>query len=354
MNPSTAPRDGSKKSKRTVAALLVSAAGSIFIMWLLMRGLSWQRLLGSVLSAAPLGLVFYALIACAGLGLRAQRFRLLLPDPQPASGPVFLATVIQNALGDLFPARLASLGSYVWFMNRRLAVTAEAAASTFIVSFALDLVSLGPLLLIAVAVRFGAAVPVRGAQFSLEGIAVFAAVFFVVSAVAAWWLGPLTRAFARLPRALARGRENSLWIRVAAFLDQIGTSMETVRRGGKLLRLLAISLTIRLAKYAALFALTESLLAGTAYGGQHPSPWDLVIGVSATELIASLPIPAIGQFGVWEGGMVGALFMMGFPREQSTLLAFGVHGITTAYEYLLALLALAGLLVLFKKRGEKT
>ena len=345
--------NGIKKTKRTVVAFLVPTVVSIFIVWLLMRGLSWQRLLGSILSAAPLGLAIYAIIACGGLWLRAQRFRLLLPDPQPASGPIFLATVIQNALGDLVPARLASLGSYVWLMNRRLAVTAEAAASTFIVSFALDLVSLGPLLLIAVAVRFGAAAPVEGAHFSLGWIAIFAAVFFVVSAAAAWWLGPLTRAFARLPRALARGREGSIWTRVAAFLDQIGTSMETVRRGGKLLRLLAISLTIRLAKYAALFALTESLLARTANGGPHPSPWDLVIGVSATELIASLPIPAIGQFGVWEGGMVGVLFMMGFPREQATLLAFGVHGITTAYEYLLALLALASLLVHLKKRGEK-
>jgi uncharacterized membrane protein YbhN (UPF0104 family) len=341
-----------KKRRRAVAALLLPAAVSVLIVWLLMRGLSWQRLLDSILSASPGRLALYALITLVGLGLRAIRFRMLLPEPKPAAGPVFLATAIQNALGDLVPARLASLGSYVWFMKRRLDVAVESAASTFIVSFVLDLVTLGPLLLIAVAVRFGITAPAGATSLSLGWTAVFAAVFFAVSAAAAWWLGPLTKVFARLPLALARGREDGVWARAAAFLDRIAASMETVRRGGELARLLGVSLVIRLAKYAALFALTESLLAGTGYASPHPDPWDLIIGVSATELLASLPIPAIGQFGVWEGGMVGVLVMMGFSREPATLVAFGVHGITTAYEYLLALLALGSLFVLSKKRNS--
>ncbi len=345
-------RNGSNKKKRNAVTWLVPAGGSVFLVWLLMRGLSWQRLLDSVLSAAPLGLAIYGIFAFGGLWLRALRFRMLLTGPKPAPGPVLLATVIQNALGDLVPARLASLGSYVWLMNRRLAVTTESAASTFIISFAFDLVSLGPLLIIAVVVRFVSAAPLGGTQFSLKWIAGFAALLFIVSALAAWWLGPLTKTFARLPRALAQGREGSFWMRMALFLERIGASMGTVRHIGTLLRILAISLVIRLAKYAALFALTESLLANAGPGVPHPGPWDLVIGVSATELIASLPIPAIGQFGVWEGGMIGVLVVMGFPRESATILAFGIHGITTVFEYVLALLALAILIVVLRKRGQ--
>jgi uncharacterized membrane protein YbhN (UPF0104 family) len=341
-----------QKKRRTIVALIAPVAVSIFLVWLLMRGLSWQRLAGSVLSASPWGLVLYGVIAIGGLWLRAIRFRILLPEPKPASGPVFLATAIQNALGDLVPARLASLGSYVWLMNRRLAVAAESAASTFIVSFVLDLVTLGPLLLIAVAVRFGIAAPAGKSLIPLGWTAAFGAVFFAASAAAVWWLGPLTKAFGRLPRALARGREDSRWARAAAALDRIAASLEIVRRGGALVRLLAVSLAIRLAKYASLFALTESLLAGAGYAAPHPDPWDLIIGVSATELVASLPIPAIGQFGVWEGGMVGVLVMMGFPREPSTLVAFGIHGITTTYEYLLGFLAFGGLLILSRKRNK--
>jgi len=351
LNSFSGQRTGGKKRSRTIAALVLPAAVSVLIVWLLMRGLSWQRLVDSVLSASPGRLALYAVISLAGLWLRAIRFRILLPEPKPAAGPVFLATAIQNALGDLVPARLASLGSYVWFMKRRLAVTVEAAASTFIVSFVLDLVTLGPLLLIAVAVRFGGAAQAGESLLSMKWIAAFGAVFFVVSAAAAWWLGPLTKVFGRLTRALARGREESFWARAAAFLDRIAASLEIIRRSGTLVRLLVVSLAIRLAKYASLFALTESLLARTGFATLHPDPWDLVIGVSATELFASLPIPAIGQFGVWEGGMVGVLLLMGFSREPATLVAFGLHGITTAYEYLLALLALGGLLLLSRKRS---
>jgi uncharacterized membrane protein YbhN (UPF0104 family) len=346
--------NGKKKGRRTVAALVVPAIVSVLIVWLLMRGLSWQLIVGSVLSASPVGLAFYGAIALSGLWLRAIRFRILLSDPRPASGSVFLATVIQNALGDLVPARLASFGSYVWLMKQRLAVTAESAASTFIVSFVLDLVTLGPLLLIAVAMRFGIAAPAGGTLFSLEWSAAFAVVFFAASAAAAWWLGPLIRMLVRLPHALARGREDIFWARAASFMERIAAAMEIVRRSGALLRLLAVSLAIRLAKYASLYALTESLLARTGYAAPHPDPWDLIIGVSATELVASLPLPAIGQFGVWEGGMVGVLVMMGFPREQSTIVAFGVHGITTAFEYLLALLALGCFFGLAHKHSEKS
>jgi hypothetical protein len=291
-------------------------------------------------------LAIYALIGFGGLWLRAIRFRILLPEPKPAQRLVFFATAVQNALSDLVPARLASLGAYVWLMKRGRSVTTESAAATFVASFALDLVTLGPFLLLAAVVRFGMAIPTGRSRLPLMWIVTFGAVFFAASAAVAWWLGPLVKMLGRLPSALARGRQEGGWARIAVSLDRIADSMENIRRSGELARLIAISLTIRLVKYASLYALTESLLAGAGYAAHRPNPWDLVIGVSATELVASLPLPAIGQFGVWEGGMVGVLVMMGFLREPATLVAFGVHGITTAYEYLLGLLALGGMAAL--------
>lgn len=331
--------------RRRLGAILAPAAVSLLLLWLLMRGLSWGKLARSVLSASPWMLALYVLLALAGIWLRALRFRMALPEPRPALGRVFGATAVQNALGDLVPARLASLGSYVWIMNRRFAVAGESAAATFAISFVLDLLTLGPLLLLAVAVRLNAA-----SGLPLGWISAFAAIFFAASAAAAWWLSPLMRQAARLPRALARGREGGAWARIAAFLERVAAALAPYRRGGALARLFAVSLAVRLAKYAALYALTESLLIGAGIVALRPDLWDLVIGVSATELIATLPIPALGQFGVWEGGMIGALVMMGFAREPATLAAFGVHGITTAFEYLVALLAFAALLVLSRRR----
>jgi hypothetical protein len=340
-----------QRKRRPHAAFIAPAAVSVLLIWLLMRGLSWQRLAGSILSASAWRLALYALIGLGAVWLRALRFRMALPDPKPAAGPAFCATAVQNALGDLVPARLASLGSYVWIMNRRLDVAAEASASTFIVSFVLDLVTLGPFLLLAAAVRFGVASPLGSSQLSLGWIAAFAGVFFLAAVAAAWWLGPFVRAIARQLGARARGREKGGWARAAAFLERIAESLAIMRRGGALLRLLAVSLAIRVAKYGALFALTESLLVGAGYTALRPNPWDLIIGISATELVATLPVPAIGQFGVWEGGMVGVLLLMGFSREPATLVAFGVHAITTAFEYLVALLALMGMLLLYRRSG---
>jgi uncharacterized membrane protein YbhN (UPF0104 family) len=330
---------------RRLGALVVPTAVSLLLVWLLLRGLSWESLVRSVLSASPWPLFLYALLALAGIWLRALRFRMALPLPRPGMGEIFGATAVQNALGDLVPARLASLGSYVWIMSRRLAVAGESAAATFAVSFILDLLTLGPLLLLAVALRLNAA-----SGLPLGWIAAFAAFFFAASAAAAWWLGPLTQWAARLPRALARGREEGAWGRSAAFLERVASALAPFRRGGLLARLFAVSLAIRLAKYGALYALTESLLVGAGIAAPHPDLWDLVIGVSATELVATLPIPALGQFGVWEGGMIGALVMMGFAREPAALVAFGVHGITTAFEYLVGLLAFAALILLARRK----
>jgi uncharacterized membrane protein YbhN (UPF0104 family) len=342
---------GRRGKRRPFITYCVSLAVSLFLVWLLMRGLSWQRLFQSVLSSSSWRLALYALIGLLGLWLRAVRFRMILPEPRPSRVPVFAVTLVQNALGDLIPARLASLGSYVWLLSRRFSVTSESAAATFIVAFVLDLLSLGPLLLLAAAVRLRSAALSGAAPFSLWWLVAFAMLFFAVSAAATWWLAPLVKAAGRWLRCLGRGRSDGLWMRGAAYLERVAAAMAVVRGRGMLLRLLAVSLAIRVVKYAALFALTEALLVGAGTALPRPNPWDLIIGVSATELIATLPIPAFGQFGVWEGGMVGALLLMGFSREPATLVAFGVHGITTAYEYLLALLALAGLFWLGRRRS---
>jgi hypothetical protein len=344
---------GREKQKNSLVAFVVPAAVSLIIVWLLLRGTSWQSLMGSILAASPRGLALYTLIGLGNLWLRAIRFRAVLPEPKPAAGPVFLATLVQNAFGDLVPARLASFGSYVWLMKRRLAVAAEAAAATFIVSFVLDLVTLGPFLVAAAALRFGFAKPAAWSQFPLGWLVAFGGVFFLISLAAAWWLGPLIRLLERFFQAMARGKTAGGWVRAAASIERLAAALDAIHRGGALIRLLGISLAIRFVKYASLYVLTESLMAGAGYAALHLDIWDLIIGISVTELIASLPLPAIGQFGVWEGGMVGFLVVMGFAREPATLVAFGIHGITTAYEYLLCFLAL-GAMFIFLRRGKTT
>ncbi len=330
------------------AGILLPVAVSATILLLLMRGIPWIDLVASVTRASRPALATYALLSLAGIWLRAVRFRMLLAPPRPGLASILLVTTVQNSLGDLVPGRLASLGSYVYLLVRRHRVGPESAAATFLLSFVFDFVTLGPLLALAALVRLDAVSPALQSKLPLGWVITFAVVFFVGAAVVLSELGSITHAISRIvhagapaPAPAARSRRQAF----AARLDTLAAAMDEARAAGKLLPAFAVSLTIRLAKYGSLYALMSGLLAGAGSAGRQPDFWDLILGISATELIASLPVPALGQFGVWEGGMTGALVLLGFDREPATIVSIGIHGITQAFEYLLGLAALGILAV---------
>jgi hypothetical protein len=333
-----------------IAGLLLPAAVSVTLLVLLMRGGSWADLGASIARAPRSALAVYALVSAAGLWLRAVRFRLLLARPRPATGSILLVTLVQNCLGDLVPGRLAALGSYVYLLVRRLGVGLEPAAATFFLSFVFELATLGPVLALAALVRLDAGA--LSSRLPLGGIVAAGAVLFLAAAVALRELGPVTRALSGIvrgaapappPAAKSRRRE------FAARLDSLAGAMGEVRRAGTLVPVFLVSVVIRLAKYVSLYSLMTGLLAGAGAVGRRPDFWDLILAITATELVASLPIPALGQFGVWEGGMAGALVLLGFERGPAILVAVGIHGIAQAYEYLLGVVAF-WLLALLSRR----
>jgi len=320
------------------AGLLLSGAVSVALLLLLMRGVPWGDVAGSVARASRPGLALYAAVTVAALWLRALRFRVLLAPPRPGTGPLFLATAVQNCLGDLVPARLASFGSWVWLLVRRLAVAPEPAAATFLVSFVLDFATLGPLLALAVLMRLDAAAGILPAGFGVGWVAALGGALFAASALVILALGPAARAAAGTlgGATAASSRRRALAVR----LEALAAALDGTRRAGTLLPAFALSAGIRLAKYVALAALMSALLDGLGVATARPGFWDLIIGISATEIVASLPIPALGQFGVWEGGLVGSFVLLGFERGPATIVAVGIHAITQAFEYALGALAL--------------
>ncbi len=338
-----------------IAGILLPAAVSITLLLLLMRGGSWSELAASVSRAPRSALAIYALVSAAGLWLRAVRFRLLLPPPRPARGPLLLVTVAQNCLGDLVPGRLAALGSYVYLLVRRFGVGLEPAAATFLLSFVFELATLGPVLALAALMRFDAGAGALASRLPVGWIVAAGAGLFVAAAVALRELGPITQALARVlrgravePPPVAGSRRRAL----AARLDSLAGALGEVRRAGTLAPVFLVSMVIRLAKYGSLYALMTGLLAGAGAVGRQPDFWDLILGITATELVAALPIPALGQFGVWEGGMTGALVLLGFDRGLATQVSIGIHGIAQMYEYFLGILAFGLLAVVFRRARE--
>jgi uncharacterized membrane protein YbhN (UPF0104 family) len=340
-----------------IAAILLPAAVSVTLLLLLMRGGSWADLGASIARAPRSALAVYALVSGAGLVLRAVRFRLLLPRPRPAVGPLLLVTAAQNCLGDLVPGRLAALGSYVYLLARRLGVGAEPAAATFVLSVVFELATLGPVLALAALAALGrhdAATGIFASKLPFGWVVAAGGGLFLAAVVALRQLAPLAAALARFVRGAAAAPGPGAGSRrraVAARLDSLAGALGEARRVGTLVPVFLISMLIRFAKYGSLYALMAGLLAGAGDAGRRPDFWDLILGITATELVASLPIPALGQFGVWEGGMTGALVLLGFDRAQATLVAVGMHGIAQAYEYLLGFAAF-GLLAVFSRRGR--
>lgn len=335
-------------SRGRIAGILLPAVVSATLLLLLMRGSSWSDL-GSSISRMPRSaLAVYALTSAAALLLRAVRFRLLLPQPRPGTAPILLVTVVQNCLGDLVPGRLAALGSYVFLLVRRFGVGIEPAAATYLLSFVLDVATLGPVLALAALMRFDAVAGALPSRLPVGWLFAAGAFFFVAAAAALLELAPLTRALAGIVRGRAAGAVQAGKSRrrqLADRLESLAAAVGEARKGGTLVPVFLISMLIRLAKYGALFSLMTGLLAGAGAAGRQPGFWDLILGITATELLASLPIPAIGQFGVWEGGMTGALVLLGFDRDQVTVVSVGIHGIAQAYEYVLGAVAL-GILAL--------
>jgi hypothetical protein len=338
-----------------IAGILLPAAVSAALLALLMRGISWSDLGASISRTPRSALAMYALASGAGLVLRALRFRLLLPRPRPGTAPLLLVTVVQNCLGDLVPGRLAALGSYVYLLVRRFGVGLEPAAAAFLLSIVFELATLGPVLALAALVRLDAVAGALASRLPLGWIVAIGAVFFLAAAVALLELGPLTRALSRIVRGSAAGPAPAAQSRrqgLAARLDSLAGALDEARAAGTLVPVFLVSMVIRLAKYGSLYALMTGLLAGAGAVGRQPDFWDLILGITATELVASLPIPALGQFGVWEGGMTGALVLLGFDRGPATIVSIGIHGIAQAYEYLLGIVALGILAVTGGRTSE--
>jgi uncharacterized membrane protein YbhN (UPF0104 family) len=323
-----------------------------FLLWLLTRGLSWQRIADSLAGAPPWLLAAYALLTLAGLFLRAVRFRLLLPAPRPATAPLALATLVQNCLGDLVPARLASLGSYVFILSRRLSVAPAVSAATFILSFALDLATLGPVLLLATAIRAGQLSPAFREHVPTGWVVAAALLLLGVACLIVLRFGAIVRSSGRVLTAVVAvlGMRDAPSIGAATEgLEKAAAALDRIDTARAFAGAFSLSLLIRMAKYVALMALMHGILQGAGGVDRVPSFWDLVIGVSVTEGLAALPLPTLGQFGVWEGGMIGVLVLLGLPREPATIAAVAIHAVTQGFEFLLGMIALGLILLLYRR-----
>ena len=176
-----------------------------------------------------------------GLSLRTWRYHLLLkgagPGLVPSFGRLALVTAVRNMLVDFLPARTGSL-SYLVILNRIFAVEFSACLTSFTYAALFDLLSLGPLLAVVLAIdsfRGSAVHPLLwglGMAITLGGITVIV------------FLEPL---FKRLSGWIARGtfscQQSHLWLQgVTRELTAVSHSFLALRRARLFWPLLGLSL----------------------------------------------------------------------------------------------------------------
>lgn len=262
--------------------------------------------------------------------LRTWRYLVLLKvlKFQAPRLAMFLTVLVRNLFSDLLPARIGSL-AYVFIANTRLGVPLSAATSTFAVAFLFDIIAVAPLILLAVLV-------VGGSDLVSGTILIGASVG--LGAVALGLLLALPKLFSWAESILDRLPVKSATL--AKLCERVSDEIKSTTKSGVYLKVLLLSVGVRVAKYASLYVFLLALLFPQGYTINQLSIPKVFLGLCSAELAASLPISGIAGFGAYEGAWALTFQLLGFEKQLSLVTGVAHHLFTQVYGYSLGLIAL--------------
>jgi uncharacterized membrane protein YbhN (UPF0104 family) len=332
--------------------LISSISISGILLWLIFSQNSlsqWTRLLSQIRTDL---LFLYVGLYGIGLLLRTWRYHLLLQSSgtlrTPAFGLLTLVTAVRNMLVDFLPARTGSL-SYLVILNRIFAVDFSACLTSFTYAALFDLLSLGPILALALAVESlrGSAVHpllwVLGIGITLGGIAVIV------------FLEPL---FQKLSGWIERGafsyQKRHLWlIKVTRELTAVSHSFLALRRARLFWPLLGLSVLLRAIKYTLIYLLLFAVMAAILGSGPALPFLKIMFGIMGSEVAASLPVSGIAGFGLYEGILGAVLAGQGIQASQGIFISFAMHLLSQIFEYSLGGAALIMIGISWWRSGKR-
>jgi uncharacterized membrane protein YbhN (UPF0104 family) len=281
--------------------------------------------------------------------LRAARYKWLLLPTQIGFGSILLVTFIRNLFVDLFPARIGSL-SYVYVLNRRLKYPFEEAASTFVVAFVLDFLTLSPFLAVSILI-----VGLGVTAASSVSLLILALIFFLVVYIIIWKIIPLSQFLLKVYQSLLNsfGLSGKKWAETSLEKIRLTIAGLSQIKGRKILGpLYILSLALRLGKYGSLYFLLLSLLHSYDFSFHNLSFWKTILGITGGELTGALPVKGFAGFGTWESGWALAFRLMDFESKLAILSGIGVHLITNLFEYSLGIASIMILVFPFVLRKK--
>ena len=322
---------------KNLVKLALSAGFSLLIIVLLMKLVSSgvsdaeRPAILPIFWATSLGfLSFYFGVYFLNVLVRAHRYRRLISlsgEPKvPSMKSMLLVTGIRNMVVDLLPARLGELG-YVGLLNRAYGVKLQHCLSSLSLTIALDFIALLLIVVAIVCVQVfsdGASVWAVGALFFALFLAVFALVGLFL--ILPWFVNLCS----------SRKPSNRFLRRSYFLIRDLNQSLQDVYRSGQAWSLIAWSLLIRVLKYLGFYLLFLAVTKNS-FPELAVLPIDHVLSaLIGGEVAASLPVPALMGFGVYEAGSVLVFKMLGVGEIGIVLIVMlCVHLLSQVLEYLL-------------------
>jgi hypothetical protein len=313
-------------------------------------GLSWKHL---ITRFNPFYAYIYLALYGAGLFLRTWRYQLLIRSSSAQAkvpfGELTLVTAVRNMLVDLLPARVGGL-SYPLLLNRVVGVNLSHCLSSFTYGFIFDLISLGPLLGLAVLWESLMTAPRYPWLWALSGL------ILAVGLLVLLFLEPMTKLLTHWSERWSRPspQPKSAWKKkLTVQLKEINHSFYSLRKSKIFWPLLGLSLVIRGIKYSLLYLMLTAVIEALLGQNIHLPFLMIIFGLMGSELAASLPLSGLAGIGFYEGILGTTLAGLGIQPAQGVSLALAMHLLTQVVDYSLGSGALAFLFYLWMIRKKK-
>ncbi len=297
--------------------ILSFGIGIILVSWLLSQidiSAAIHILRNVPISLILLSFVFYTV----GFGLRALRFRLLLPAQKPLHHLFPIVLMHYTAL-NIIPARLGEL-SYIYLLKKVNHISTGRSVSNLVLARVFDLVTVSLLFLCSLFFLNLSSQTLRIIGFFVGGalimVLIFLSIVLIYQERCIRVIKKLVSKFGFANYALAG--------KVLQGLEDIAEAFVEVRveeKGGKILAVsLCIWLSIFSSNYAALSAFQVEM-----------TFMEVVLSSTCIILLKVLPIQIMSGFGLHETTWVLIGLELGVPKNVAITAAFGTHVIATLY-----------------------
>lgn len=336
------------QASRLLTHLALALGGSLLILAGLFyaashagHDISPARLIEVIRAGSGWFLLLYAVMSLMGLFVRSWRYQVLLrasgEENIPDMKDMTLITAVRNMTVDLFPARLGEL-VFVALLRKKAGTRVSSGLSALLFATLLDILILAP---ITIAIGLMVGFPNKQ-PYMLALIALFVVVTFLIG------IKYVLPYFSRLIDHLA-GNSNKFVGGFFRFVQSIDQAVESTMSAGVFGSVISLTLAVRFFKYAALLALFYGLTRTS-----FPAIWEMgelkvLAAMIASEMTASMPVPALMSFGTWELGGMTLLAYFGAPPQDALITLLGVHIQTQALDYSIGIVAFLALFMLGKE-----